>query len=51
MSDGEQEILREQFLTFSTQQEVCDELGISQEELLEAFHDKLIAYANGGRDE
>ena len=42
--------LREQFKTFNTQQEVCDLLGISVEELIEAFEDKLIKYVSGGDD-
>ena len=51
MSEEQKEFVREQLHTFHTQQEVCEMLGISVEELVEAFNDKLIAYVNGGNDE
>ena len=50
MSEEQKEFLREQFKTFNTQQEVCDLLGISVEELIEAFECKLIKYVSGGHD-
>ena len=47
MSEEHKEFLREQFKTFNTQQEVCDLLNITVEELLRMFDDKLQAYACG----
>jgi len=48
--DSDLDILCNQFETFNTQQEVCDLLGITVEDLLDRFHDKLIEYASGDGD-
>jgi len=48
MAEEDKEYLREQLITFNSQQEVCDMLGISTPELLEAFEHKLLMYVHDG---
>ena len=45
MSEAAKEFIRHQFMTFNSEQEVCDLLNIDVEALLEAFPDKLQEYA------
>jgi len=47
MGEQDREFIRHQLETFNTEQEVCDLLGITVEELLRRFSDELETYAEG----
>lgn len=44
MSEEHKEFIRQRFMTFNSEQEVCDELNIDVEAILEAFSEKLQEY-------